>query len=241
MTEFYYSQDHLLLYADYKMPQIHSHLASHLLVAKQGKLECKIGEESVSGGAVFIASDIPHTIYERSGETLVFLFDEVSACAKKVEQIWLQGRAYAAVDEVFADRLKEIWSKEKDLVKLDGMILDICGLKNKKDISMDRRVLEALDTLHTMDRITANTVKVLCDTVCLSQSRLSHLFKENTGIPLNRYLVLEKMRKGFEYFQQSGNITEAALLGGFDSSSHFAAVCKRMFGISFSEFIRSTK
>jgi AraC-like DNA-binding protein len=90
-----------------------------------------------------------------------------------------------------------------------------------------------------MDEIPENAVPLLCQKVYLSQSRLSHLFKEVTGISLSRYLAMEKMRKGYIHFQKHGNITEAAMHAGFDSPSHFAATCKRMFGISFSEFIKS--
>jgi len=67
------------------------------------------------------------------------------------------------------------------------------------------------------------------------------LFKENVGISLHRYLAMDKMRKGYIHFQKYGSITEASMRAGFDSPSHFAATCKRMFGISFSEFIKSEK
>lgn len=43
--------DHLILYADYKTPDMHSHLAAHLLLAEQGKVYCRIGEEKVTGYA----------------------------------------------------------------------------------------------------------------------------------------------------------------------------------------------
>lgn len=241
MTEFCYLQDHLLLYADYKTPEMHSHLASHLLIAKEGKLHCMIGEEQVFGGAVFIASDVPHTIYPESGRMLVFLFDHAASYTKAMEQVWLQGRACAVPEEEFVEKLRTLWETEKNFEKLDGAILEACGLRREAGNPMDARVAEVLDILRHKETITGDTMKDLCKAVCLSQSRLSHLFKADVGIPLNRYLVLEKMRKGFEHFQQSGNITEAALRAGFDSPSHLAGACKRMFGLSFSEFIKSTK
>lgn len=93
--------------------------------------------------------------------------------------------------------------------ELDREIMEVFGLK--QNAAMDARIQEVLNTLHTMETITGDTVSGLFDTVCLSQSRLSHLFKQETGIPLSRYLALVKMRKGFEYFQEYGSITEAAV------------------------------
>ena len=52
---------------------------------------------------------------------------------------------------------------------------------------------------------------------------------------------MDKMRKGYIHFQKYGNITEASMRAGFDSPSHFAATCKRMFGISFSEFVKGSE
>lgn len=231
--------DHLILYADYKTPDMHSHLAAHLLLAEQGKVYCRIGEEKVTGDAVFIASGVSHTIYPQTGQMLVFLFDQTGLCARNLARSWLRHRAYAIPDAGCVRRIRERWETEKDLRELDREIMEVFGLK--QNAAMDARIQEVLNTLHTKETITGDTISCLCDTVCLSQSRLSHLFKQETGIPLSRYLALVKMRKGFEYFQEYGSITEAALRAGFDSPSHLAATCKRMFGISFSEFMKSTK
>lgn len=49
------------------------------------------------------------------------------------------------------------------------------------------------------------------------------------------------MRKFYEFYQKNPDITSCAMQAVFDSPSHFAAVCKRQFGITFSDFIGSTK
>ena len=82
---------------------------------------------------------------------------------------------------------------------------------------------------------------ILSEKLNLSKSRVSHIFKENIGISIKRYLVLEKMKKCYEYFKTTGSITNASINAGFYSSSHFATTCKKMFGISFSELEKSKK
>lgn len=76
---------------------------------------------------------------------------------------------------------------------------------------------------------------------CLSPSRFSHLFKAQTGLSFSHYLVILRMRKFYEFYQKNPDITSCAMQTVFDSPSHFAAVCKRQFGITFSDFIGSTK
>ncbi|NQX46577.1 helix-turn-helix transcriptional regulator [Paenibacillus tritici] len=54
----------------------------------------------------------------------------------------------------------------------------------------------------------------------LSNSRLSHLFKENTGISLSGYMVLHKLQKATYLIFEGLSITDAAMAAGFDSPSH---------------------
>lgn len=54
-----------------------------------------------------------------------------------------------------------------------------------------------------------------------SQSRLSHLFKEQIGIPLKSYIQFHPMKQAFLALLHGKSITEAALATNFDSPSHF--------------------
>lgn len=65
-----------------------------------------------------------------------------------------------------------------------------------------------------------------------SQSRLSHLFKEQIGIPLKSYIQFHQMKQAFLALLHGKSITEAAMATNFDSPSHFAAVAKKMMGMS---------
>ena len=74
-------------------------------------------------------------------------------------------------------------------------------------------------------------IALYADKVALSQSRLSHLFKEQVGIPLKSYIQFHQIQKAFLGLLNGKNITEAAMFAGFDTPSHFAAVTKRMMGM----------
>ena len=61
MTSTLFEYDHLLMSSEYRTPDVHSHLAIHLIVGLGAGLHCNAANESFDTDAVFIASDIPHT------------------------------------------------------------------------------------------------------------------------------------------------------------------------------------
>ena len=71
MTETLFEYDHVLMRSEYRTPDIHTHLAVHLIVGLGADLHCTAGDCRLEAKAVIIASDVPHTVYSYSGEMLV--------------------------------------------------------------------------------------------------------------------------------------------------------------------------
>ncbi len=240
MTDILFKYDHILIRSEYRTPDIHKHLAAHLAIGLNGELDCVVRDVPFKCSGLFIASDVEHTIYAETGDLLLFLLDITSDMAKKIEEKYLRGNDYALLDMATVDLMVRIWSDSKDdLNEADRRLLEAGGIISDSHIARDERIQKVLAFLEHSDSISEKIMELLCSEAYLSESRLSHLFKEQMGIALGSYLVLEKMKKGYLHYKNTGNITEAALNAGFDSPSHFAATCKRMFGISFSEFIKS--
>lgn len=240
MTDILFAYDHILIRSEYRTPDIHKHLAAHMVFGIKGELTCVVGKDTFKCRGVFIASDVEHTIYAETGDMLLFLLDTTSEMARNIQKNDLHGKAYSILDDTKVSNMADIWKDcADDLKEADKRLLAICRPHDCNETVADERVKKVLSYLESSDTISGNIMEELCGEACLSESRLSHLFKEQMGIALGRYLVLEKMKKGYLHYCSTGNITEAALNAGFDSPSHFAATCKRMFGISFSEFIKS--
>ena len=90
-----------------------------------------------------------------------------------------------------------------------------------------------------LDGIGAGVMDELASRECLSKSRLSHLFTQEMGISLHRYLAFCKMAKASASIAGGASLTDAAIRAGFDSSSHLSATMRRMFGISLTDVMRS--
>lgn len=240
MTSTVFGYDHIMMRAEYRTPDPHSHLAVHFIAGLDGPVHCVVSGDSFDADAVFIASDVVHTAYAETGDMLVFLFDTAGSIAEEAQKQYLCGRPYFCGDKETVEKLREIW-KNNPPAQADSLITQLLGLDTVGNALRDERISQVLEYLRSLDEVPEDITAQLCAKVCLSPSRLSHLFKENVGISLHRYLAMDKMRKGYIHFQKYGNITEASMRAGFDSPSHFAATCKRMFGISFSEFVKGSE
>ncbi len=92
-----------------------------------------------------------------------------------------------------------------------------------------------LDMIEGSETLEAGIMGDLCGIAFLSESRLSHLFRKQVGISIASYIMFSKLIKAYKYMLLGENITQAAIHSGFSSSSHFATVNKKLFGISTKE------
>lgn len=65
----------------------------------------------------------------------------------------------------------------------------------------------------------------------LSESRFSHLFVEEVGLPFRTYLLWRRMSRAVSFLSAGHRLTEAAHAAGFADSAHFSRTFLRMFGL----------
>lgn len=238
MTECFFRYDRLYLNAAYQEPEKHKHLLSHIIIGVSHKVRCIVNQYEFEAEGICIDSDVLHTACAEEGEVLICLFDKTSLFAGELSHRYLKGQNYALLDGETVQKIRRTWLDTRSLSAVDRTITDVLGIEDFS-FSMDERIQNALETLKSYESVEADTIRLLAADAGISVSRFSHLFKENVGIALRRYLTLEKIRKSYIHLLKSGNITDAAMMAGFDSPSHLAATCKRMFGISLTDFMKS--
>ncbi len=242
LTDVFYFYDHMFIFVDYKTPECHKHLAKHMIFSLGDKMECYIDDKKLLCRGICIDSNVEHTIKVCSQGMIIFLFDETSSLAFQLKDKYLNGKNFSIIDEDIVDDVVNIWRSNVDNSKeIDKLILLACGLNMSSMQEYDQRIVTVLERIEKAEGIYKDTIEELCDEVHLSQSRLSHLFKEQVGVSLTGFLVFEKMRKTCDYVMMGENLTDAAVRAGFYSSSHFSATCKRMFGLSFTDFAKTLK
>ena len=93
--------------------------------------------------------------------------------------------------------------------------------------------INANTSLEEVDRIVAN--------VPLSKSRLSHLFVEQAGITLRRYILWQRLRLAIAIIVEGQSITDAAYDASFSDLPHLSRTFKSMFGINISMLFQIKK
>lgn len=240
MSKIFKLYDPMMILADYKNPEPHKHLAYHIIISLSGEMVLKIEKEELRCRGICIASNILHTGVMSEEGSIVFLFAEISRYASSIKRKYLNGKPYAILaDEVIDRMLKEYMNNQIDKEVLDTVLLRQCGIDNLHNRDYEERIEEILSYISQLKTIEHSIVDELANKIYISKSRLSHLFREQTGMALHSYLAFEKLNKTFHYFYEGKNITEASMLAGFDSPSHCAATCKRMFGISISDIYKT--
>ena len=83
-------------------------------------------------------------------------------------------------------------------------------------------------------------VQVLTSKVHLSESRLSHIFKDKIGVSLKKYLVWSKLKKAtYLILNEDLNLIEASFQSGFYDQAHLSNAFKKILGISPSKAYNS--
>jgi len=76
------------------------------------------------------------------------------------------------------------------------------------------------------------SIKDLAGAVHISPGRLIHLFTQQVGIPVRKYILWSKLMASLKKLNKRANFTHVALDGGFADAPHFNRTFKKMFGLS---------
>lgn len=236
------AKDHIILTASYEKPVPHKHLALHLLFGLEGPVECQVEGQQIVCDGICIASNVYHTASAGEGQLLMVLVETSSELAKQIRKNYLNKEDGNSVYTILpSDFVRDIrhGMKNGDTDRVEECIRTLDGHYVQADSHMDERIWEVLQWIEGQEGIDENIYRELTEVSCLSLSRLSHLFKEQTGSSLAGYLAWVKLQKAYDFILAGNNLTEAAIRAGFASSSHMSATFRRMFGITFSQFLAS--
>lgn len=214
----------------------HSHHAIQLTIAVDGRFTFRIGSEVVAGPAVLIAPDVSHA-YEPHGRNAMIFIDPESTLGVAVLGN-LAGRDFARLGaETFADiaaKLSCIWKETRPedatLIELGRALATRLAGKEVGTRAINKRIARVLERLSN-DLDMPMDVSKAADIACLSESRFSHLFVAEVGLPFRTYLLWRRLMVAVNGIASGSSLTSAAHDAGFADSAHFSRTFLRMFGV----------
>ncbi|PXX41855.1 helix-turn-helix transcriptional regulator [Undibacterium pigrum] len=113
-----------------------------------------------------------------------------------------------------------------------------CALpQSQTGAPLDHRIASALEAIagsHGADCDGESLARL----VHLSESRFTHLFRQQTGMSLSRYLLWSRMVEAVAAVAQGNNMTAAAHASGFADLAHMSRTFRSMMGVAPSELHR---
>lgn len=226
---------------------LHSHHLLEIVLAFDEPFRITDNVNEIGSTAVIIGPDTPHQFTGNENDYHIFVFiDPETAGAALLHKAFALYRQQ--MQSLPADKLQPIiqgfkewffsnsFSSGPALSLIDALISALAPY-HPFHPPLDARIL------HTIRYIKSNLdseldIQTVAGQACLSESRFSHLFKEQIGIPLRRYILWCRIEKAIRIITSGASISEAAYECGFSDPAHLTRTFQEMFGIRPSQCLK---
>jgi len=242
MLKIFWDKDTITFIGNQVNATEHSHCLLQAFLSLDSHLQVTVENEKISGKCIIVNKNTKHIFSCENKMRLSILIEPSSGFAKKLIKKFngnylilnnelenIQNKAAALIDT----------NDKQQYVRFIREFKKYLGITSNTDIS-DERIIKLLEILQNCDYYN-HTIDSFAKSVYLSPSRLSHLFREQIGVPLKSYILFHQLEKAITALLNGTNITDAAILAGFDSPSHFAATVKKWMGMPVSTSIKDSE
>ncbi len=208
----------------------HSHPVVEIVQAIQGSFSLEInGQKKENLGFAIIDSNIQHRLSSQGACLKVLMME----CHNPVFCNFLQSNNLTLKNGIF---LKTHTFSKNSLFSKIEVLASTEDLKTPTD----ERVKASIDFIQNNEIEYIHLIQSLKSKVFLSESRLSHLFKEHIGVSIKKYLVWNKLKQAIrQYLVDETNLTAVSLENGFFDQAHLSHSFKSVLGISPSKVYNS--
>ena len=221
-----------------EVPDLHAHFAIQLSVGIKNEIALRTSRRAAAqwAEAWLVASDQPHWMNGRGAIVTIF-WDPVSTSGRRAAKRLAQRETLAlapAEGAAMRRRLQASWKRGWRVLDLHAAADELAIMLAPGDLSSvvyDARVQAVLDEI-VLGSSENTSLADLAARVGLSESRLSHLFRRDVGLPMRQYRLTLRMQAAVKHMIGGSSLTEAAHAAGFADSSHFCRICRRMSGMA---------
>ncbi len=232
--QLYFEKTYIIVVPTFKDTLVHHHNMLHVFFGN-GDLQLSAGGQELRGNVIILENDLEHKAPD--GEIAFFLFvDPTSHFAEVLREKFLRGQPAVSVDLPGA-KFNKAQLTEQIIKKT---VFDFAGEVQLSKLNLDERILQILKNIDDFKHLGAR-VSELADKYSYSESYLTHLFKNETGIALKSYLLMRQFEYVWREVMKGRSLTEASMDAGFSSPSHFSDVCRKLTGISVTKVLESQK
>jgi AraC-like DNA-binding protein len=239
----YYWYNQSLLLLDSFEAAMHRHYPMELHVGLERPFKMDFGTGWREYRAVIIDSNQEHRFDGSGGWQALLMFGPDSKATESLRQDALRGDRFQELDAErlgpFIAALLGYTDRARPYDEVKVLFNDLLrslsnGATNVEPSSP--KMTEIMRILRSLPekRISAEE---LARRIGLSESRLAHVFKAETGIPLRRFLLWLRLMEAVKRIFQGMAFTDAAYEAGFADSAHLSRTYKSMTGLNLSDLL----
>ncbi len=194
--------------------------------------------------AVIIPPDLPHIFDGRGARLVLFYFP--SEVLKLQRLFYCRCEPYPVPQKMlsrFLPVLRHYSDNGCESEEATEFCEDFTRELSRADfprMTLDSRVALALECFQT-DPTHRFTAAEISSEVNLSESRFAHLFREQIGIPVRRYLLELRLRRALLEIAHGKSLTTGAYAADFADSAHLSRTFRRMTGIAPSSILKHSR
>src|SRR5262249_32715353 len=236
--------DGILLVGEHVRSEPHRHFTASLFFALSGSLRLRV--ESPAGwcetrGAL-IGPNVRQELDARGCRLVILQIDPETDAYARVARRLLFGSVHmlsgALVDALSTRAGAMLRDPGFSAARLWDLALTLVGGPARARCHLDPAIEQVLDRLKR-EVLSPPTAAQLARTAGLSEGRLLHLFSDEVGVPLRRYILWLRLRQVIYAWALTRSLTDAAHAAGFADSAHLSRTFRSMYGIRPSDVLRS--
>lgn len=233
-TQFIISQGIYTAFNDQLIAQTHGHQFIQINLLKPNA-RVLINQQKLSAQCVLIDSHIKHSLTSPEHPVITMLIDNFSALGKSLSHLIAKhspNSGFLITDDVESSPLWQFFEQQQSCFSsaLEVLLASLCCHHKLKFEPQDQRITRALSLLNKQNT-NSITLTDLAQHSHLSNSRFSHLFSQELGMPLKSYLRYLRFQRVLPLLAKGGDLTEAAYNAGFSDAAHFSRECRKLFGV----------
>lgn len=210
----------------------HRHISASLLVGLDQPFRLQVDGHWRLTRAAIVAPDVPQALDPANAAMWIAQLDPDSRFWRSLVPLVGDGRSadIALRDEILPP------VGEFDCVAMRSHLTGLVACVGRDPVALDDRVAKVCDSLRR-ELPEKLDVSALASTVELSASRLTHLFRQQTGVPLRRFLLHMKMNRALTFWEPGKPVSRVAAEAGFYDQPHFVRTAREMFDALPSEVV----
>lgn len=212
-------------------PHIRHYTLLHFVFKGTGSVHIRCEEQSVSAGQVFLI---------RPGELVSYRADRQDPwCYGWIGFDGSLASRFAELPAVFSLPAAFMDSIHRALTdpavseyRLAGQLLALYEMLFAGATPSTNRHVRRVENYIKLSYMHPIRIEQIAAQMNLDRRYLSRLFKEQTGLSMQDYLLQVRMNEADSYLHQGYSVKEAAQLSGYEDVSNFSKLYKRHFGLS---------